>query len=136
MNDTDKVEAMNKMDAKDFAEALWNNAVHSDGEWPGIIASRDAYREREVLKAAADRHAKAAREHARNENPHHWIEWERAAILGIPAFELGQLVRRKGVPTYYRWPGDNSGVHDSPDHYEPVIDRNGDPVYLPVEDET
>ena len=89
MSDVEKMEAMDKMDAKEFSEALWDNAVHSEGEWPGIIARRDAYREREALKAAAERASKWLSQY-----PHETSDL-RAAILGEPRFAVGQLVRNR-----------------------------------------
>lgn len=141
MKDTDT------MDAREFAK-VWYEAPYSGSKdihgantpycdlaarLGDILASRDAYRERQALEKAATRHREEAVKRRACENPHHYKEWESAAILGTPRFERGQLVRFKvGRCDLFEWPV--KGDETRPNLYEPVLDREGRPVYLPVED--
>lgn len=76
-----------RMDAAEFA--AWMGPARAIGAIERAIASRDAYRERQALEAAAERAAKAWSK--RYSDRDLW-EGVRAAILSEPRFVKGQLV--------------------------------------------
>ena len=101
-----------KMDAMEFGRWLGMGTAYDP-----IIASRDAYRERQALAAAADR--------ASHLFDGKWVPGRPAiieAILGAPRFKVGQLVRAKVKPSYiWSWPPE--GNQNNPGQYEPVTVR-------------
>lgn len=120
-----------KMDAREFSKwtmkQLWDDEDFEENR-VRAIASRDAYRERQVRE-------KVLRT-VKDTWPGEVGANLTAAILGTPAFERGQLVKLKdkAIGCCYEWGSRAVANPDYPNFYEPVLDREGRPVYLPVED--
>lgn len=110
-----------KMTAKEFAN-WWCLASEERAQ---AIASRDAYRERQALEAAAVRYRKSI-DYCHD----HVDERITAAILGEPRFKPGQLVKYIASEDQYplRTWGEKGLL--SSDNYELVLDIHGNPVFL------
>jgi hypothetical protein len=116
-----------KMSAEGFASQIWG--FMNKAQATAAIASRDAYRERQALEAAAEC---ADLFIARREGK--GIPGLRAEILGKPGFVPGQLVIRKAFKgVVFTWP--RVDYPDRPDIYEPFLDRDGKPVFAKVDAE-